>query len=208
MLATKLNNYVQLALSRLLQQYQGRTLITGVYTAIAQECQDLENAIFSLDGGRQLWNGTSTPAYGQQLDGIGEIVGISRNGLDDQQYILFLFGKIAENFSDGTIESVLAVIQYLFQGQIIIQAIYPAGLYVNILNPLIPQSLYPLVESLIMKAVGAGIKIVFTGTPPAPPSPAPPINVFRFAGPGVSGALNGFGDLNVPDSGGVFVGLI
>ncbi len=202
MLATQLNNYVTLAVSRLLQQYQQRQRIVGMYTAIATQAQELENAIFALDGGRQLWNGTSTPAYGAQLDGIGTIVGISRNGLDDQQYILFLFGKVAENFSDGTIQSVQAVIQFLFQPtDYQVQEIFPAGHYVSVENPAIPQSLYPLVESLIQNALGAAIKIVFAVTPPIPPSPAPPFEAFRFAGPGVVGSLNGFDE-------GVFVGLI
>jgi hypothetical protein len=155
MLATQITNYVQLALSRLLQQYQQRERIAGFYTAIATQCQELEDAIFSLDGGRQLWNGTTTPAYGAQLDGIGTLVGIARNGVSDQIYILLIFGKIAENFSDGTITSVQAVIQFLFQPTSYqAQEIFPAGLYVSVENPAIPESLYPLVESLVQNALG------------------------------------------------------
>lgn len=201
MLATEITNHVQQALGRLLQQYKGRALIAGFYTAFVDQIQDLEDAIFALDSGRQIWNGSTTPAIGAQLDAIGTVVGIARNGLDDQQYILFIFGKIAENFSDDTVQSVLAVIGYLFQAQqVIIQEIYPAGLYINVLNPAIPLSLFPVAETLVQNAIGAGIKLVI--------SSQPTVNVFRFAGPGVSGTLNGFGDTGVPGSGGVFVGLI
>lgn len=201
MLATEITNHVQQALGRLLQQYQGRPLIAGFYTALVNQIQDLEDAVFDLDSGRQIWDGTSTPAYGAQLDGIGEIVGISRNGLDDQQYILLIFGKIAENFSQDTANDVVSVIQYLFQAeQILMQEIYPAGLFIDILNPALPSSLFAIAKTLVQNAVGAGIQVVM--------AEQNTVNVFRFAGPGVSGALNGFGDATVANTGGVFTGLI
>lgn len=200
MLAPIINNHVQAALQRLLTQYQGRTYITGMYTGLVQQIQDLENAIFALDGGRQIWNGISTPAIGAQLDGIGQIVGIARNGLGDQQYVLLIFGKIAENFSDDTITAVLAVIGYIFQAQqVIVSEIYPAGLYVSILQPAIPSNLFPLAKNLVQNAIGAGIKLVLTESQTT--------DVFRFAGSGV-GPQNGFGDANNPGTGGVLTGQI
>lgn len=200
MLATKINNHVQQALGRLLQQYKGRPRIEGFYTALVQQIQDLENATYDLNEGRQLWDGTTTPAVGAQLDAIGTIVGISRNGLDDEQYILIIFGKICENFSDDTIEAVLSVIQYLFQAQqVLVEEIYPAGLYINVLNPAIPSGLFLLAKNLVQNAIGAGINLVI--------SQQNTTNVFRFAGSGVT-AANGFGSVNTPGSGGVFVGLI
>lgn len=194
MLATQITTHVQDALARLLQQYKGRALIAGFYTAFVAQIQELEDAVYALDGGRQIWNGSSTPAIGAQLDAIGTVVGIARNGLDDQQYILFIFGKIAENFSDDTIQAVLSVIAYIFQAQqVIVQEIYPAGLYINVLAPAIPSTLFPVAETLVQNAIGAGIKLVLTSQNT--------VNVFRFAGPGVVDALNGFDN-------GVFVGLI
>lgn len=200
MLATQITNHVQAALRRLLSQYQDRRYIAGFYTGLVEQIQDLENAIFALNAGRQIWDGNTTPAIGAQLDGIGQIVGVARNGLPDDEYILLIFGKIAENFSDDTVTAVLAVIAYVFQAeQILIQEIYPAGLYISVLNPQIPQNLFSLAQNLVENAIGAGIKLVLTS--------AETTAVFRFAGPGVSD-VNGFGDVNVPDSGGVFVGQI
>ncbi len=201
MLATQLTNYVQTALSQLLTQYQGRPRIAGFYTAFADQAQELENAIFSLDAGRQIWNGTTTPAVGAQLDGIGEIVGIARNGLSDQEYTLLLFGKISENFSDDTIASIINVTLYVFGAvQILIQEIYPAGIYVVALGATTPTSLFNLVSTLIQNSAGAGIKVVLAQSPVT--------NVFRFSGPGVVGSVNGFGSIYTPGSGGVFVGLV
>lgn len=201
MLATLISTHVQDALNRLLQQYKGRPLIAGLYTAFVTQIQELENAIYSLDAGRQFWNGTSTPAIGAQLDGIGELVGISRNGLPDNEYILVIFGKIAENFSQDTIADVGTVLQYVFQAQLVlIEEIYPAGLYINILEPAIPSSFFNVAKNLLMNTIGGGINLVI--------STSPTTATFRYAGPGVSGAVNGYGDVNVPNSGGVYAGVI
>lgn len=200
MSVTPITNHVQQALQRLLQQYKGRPLIAGFYTAFVQQIQDLENSGNLIEPGLQIWDGTTTPSVGAQLDLIGRIVGISRNGLDDAQYILVIFGKIAENFSDDTIQSVLAVVGYLFQAQeILVQEIFPAGLYIQVLEPAIPSNFFPLVVNLIQNAMGGGIKLVIGSSPT--------VNTFRFSGPGVTSA-NGFGTVSDPDSGGIFAGLI
>lgn len=200
MLAPEITNHIQQALARLMYQYQGLPRIQGFYAGFVQQVQDLEDAIFNLDAQRQLWDGTSTPAFGKQLDNIGTIVGISRNGLPDDEYLLFIFGKIAENNSDDTLAAVLSVIGYIFQAeQTLVQEIFPAALCVEVLNPAIPQRLYSIAVSLVQNALGAGIKLIISSWTNT--------NVFRFAGSGV-GPQNGFGDVNTPGSGGVFVGLI
>lgn len=202
MLAPKINDHVAQALERLLQQYKSRPLIAGMYTALIVQVQALEDMLYSLDAGRQIWDGTSTPAIGAQLDGIGEIVGIARNGLPDNEYILFIFGKIAENFSDGTIPTLLTVIQYIFQtDDIFLGEAFPAGLVFQAFNTPLPQNLWQLASSIVAGAKGSGIKLYFSGAYPTD-------RAFRFAGPGVTGAKNGFGDVNDPSVGGGFIGLI
>lgn len=201
MLAPKITDYVSNGLSQLLQQYKGRELIVGFFTAFLSQAQKCENALYDIGPLTQLWNGTSIPSFGAQLDGIGQIVGISRNGLPDDEYALFLFGKIAENFSQDTIQDVVTVISYLFQAPInIIQPIYPAGLFVEALGITIPQRLWALAAQLIQGSMGAGINLVVAG--------ASFTNAFRFDGPGVTGAVNGFGDSTDPSIGGLFVGLV
>lgn len=201
MLVTKINNHVQLGLEKLLQQYKGRPLIEGLFTAILQQIQDIEDGVYPVGTDTLLWNGTVIPAVGAQLDGIGQIVGISRNGLPDDEYALFLFGKIAENFSQSTISDVGTVASYMFQAPItIIQPIYPAGVFVEVLGIVIPPNLWSLAASLIQGSLGAGINLVVAG--------ASFTNAFRFDGPGVVGSINGFGDINNPGLGGLFVGLI
>lgn len=201
MLATQIQTHIADALNRLMQQYRGQPNIAGLYTSFVQQIQDLENAIFALDAGRQLFDGASSPAVGQQLDEIGTIVGISRNGLSDAEYLLFIFGKIAENFSDTTIPTILNIIGYVFQAeQVLLQEIYPAGIAIQMIGSPINPSLYVIAKSLVQSALGAGIGIVFAGA-------SPNLNVFRFEAPDTT-AINGFGDVNNPSVGGIFIGLI
>lgn len=202
MLVEKINDHVIQALNRLAQQYKNQPRITGFYTAIIKQIQDLENAIYDLNSGRQLWDGTTTPAVGEQLDKLGELVGISRNGLTDQQYVLFLFGKIGENFSDTTITTVETVAGYLFETQVVLlYEEYPAGVGIEVIGSQLPPSLNNVAIGLIQATLGAGIKIRFFAI-------SNTLNTFRFDGPGIVGAINGFGDVNDPDVGGVYIGLI
>jgi hypothetical protein len=194
MLAPQITNYVQDGLSKLLQQYKGRALITGALTAFLQQAQNIENALYPLEGLCQIWNGTTVPAFGAQLDGIGELVGITRNGLPDDEYALFIFGKIAENFSDDTTAAVLTVAAYLFQAPIMLmQPTYPAGIAIEALGIPIPKQLWSLAAQLIQQSMGAGINLVVAGSTFT--------NAFRFDGPGIVGTVNGFGS-------GLFVDLI
>jgi hypothetical protein len=201
MITTQITDHVQQALARLLQQYRGRTLVTGLYTSLVDQIQDLENALFALDAGRQIWNGTGSPAIGEQLDQLGTIIGIGRNGLSDAEYLLFLFGKIAENFSDTTIPTILNVVAYVFQAESVsLVELFPAGIGLGVIGSPIPESLYQVAAGLIQAALGAGIQLVFTAASPS-------TNVFRMYAPG-EGEENGFGDINNPAIGGGFIGLI
>lgn len=201
MLATHDTQHTQEALSRLMEQYKGLPLYEGFYRAFLEQIQEIEDATYELDADRQLWNGSTTPAIGKQLDNIGTLVGASRNGLPDDEYVLFLFGKIAENTSDTTMPTILSVVGYLFQAdQIFVQDKPPAGVAVEVVNPRLPQSLFPIAKSFVQNALGAGISLII--------GVCEPTNCFRFMGPGVDGAINGFGDVTVPGIGGVFAGVV
>jgi hypothetical protein len=198
MLAVEITNHVELALARLLTQYQDQPNFAALLTVLVQEIQNIESqALYPLDAARQIFN-----AVGQQLDYLGTIVGISRNGLSDAEYLLFIYGTIASNNSDSTIPSVLNIIINLFQAQVLLlQEIYPAGISVQVIGTALDPSLYPVAIELVKNALGAGIDLIFIGG-------TANTNVFRFDGMGVNPLKSGFGDLNDPTIGGGFVGLI
>ena len=201
MLVTKITTHVQDGLERLSEQYKNRPRINAIHNALYEQIQELEDSIYNLDSGRQLWNGVESPSMGQQLDNIGTIVGISRNGLSDAQYLLFIFGKIAENFSDSTLDSITSVVGYLFQAdQIIVQELPPAGLLVEAFGSNIPDSLFSFAKNLVKAAMGAGIELVFM-------SASSHEDIFSFNGNNTNSS-NGFSDANDPLIGGQFIGTI
>lgn len=201
MIVPKITTHSQDVLNRLMQQYRDKPKIEGFYGAFAEQIQDLENAIYELDAGRQVFDGVMSPAVGVQLDQIGTIVGIQRNGLSDAEYLLFIFGKIAENFSDTTIPTILNILGYVFQAEkVLLQEVYPAGIAIQMLGAPIAPSLYPIAVSLAQAALGAGIGIVFSAA-------SNTTSVFRFDAPDTT-AANGFGDATDSSVGGIFIGLI
>lgn len=201
MIVQKINTHVRDALNRLLQQFKGRPRIESFYTALIQQVQDLEDALYDMDAAMQLWNGSSTPAVGAQLDIIGDLVGIKRNGLPDNEYILFIFGKIADNFSDTTIETIITIFGYLFQGEVFLQELFPAGIGLEAFGSPIPPNLYPVAKGIVQQAMGAGIEIRYMAV-------SSHTNVFRYKGPNTIDAVNGYGTVSDPSQGGVYIGLI
>ncbi len=203
MLATKITNHVQQALERLLQQYKGQPNLAAVITALVEQIQDLENAIFSLDEGRQLFNGTTYPSVGAQLDGIGELVGIQRNGLVDEEYLIFILGKIAENFSDTTIPTIVNIVGLLYNApDIFLKECYPGGIAYEVGNPELPENLFNVAKFLVQSSLGAAIAIVYIATYDQD-------DVFTLGN--IAGTVTkgqGFGSTTNPAEGGGFASLI
>lgn len=220
MLVSKINDHVAQALGRLLQQYKALAPqyllplnsdnsllpVSGVGALIAvnaNEFQNLENAIYALDEGRKYYTGVTFPAVGAQLDGIGALVGIARNGLSDAEYLVFITATIAENFSQATIPDVINVASLLFQvSTFIALELYPAEFALEIPNtsPLQPE-LYGVVATVLYNTLGAGIGLGFIAS-------YSPTNAFRFSrvgGPPVGG---GFGTVSNPALGGRLAGLV
>lgn len=71
-----------------------------------QQVQDLEQVFFQLITLRTL-----DDSVGEQLDGIGSIVGEDRFGRNDDDYRLAVRGRIRLNLSEGTTEDIIAVVR-------------------------------------------------------------------------------------------------
>lgn len=177
--------------------------VTGLGAMIAAQAdqfQLLENAIFSLDRGRQLFDGTSYPAVGAQLDGIGALVGQPRNGMTDDLYLVFILGRIGVNFSNGTLPELSTLVSLLFQtNDFLLLPLFPAELDVQIQNTAgLAETLFPEAITLVSKATSGGVGLGF-GTI-YPPSP------FQFTTVGGGSVGGGFGTTAGPGGGG-FAGL-
>lgn len=90
------------AVGNLIDQFKGQGNIEAFIEAWAQQSQDLETAAFGL-----LTGTTLATAEGEQLDGLGTIVGVEREGRSDADYRLRIGAQILFNNSSGTIEELL-----------------------------------------------------------------------------------------------------
>ena len=198
MLVTKINNHVQQALARLLQQYQGYPRITALITAFVTQIQNLENGLYAIDAGRQIYNGN---AVGLQLDNLGTLIGLARNGLPDNQYLVLLRGTIAEDNSDTTQATLVNIIQTVFEATNVFVmtpnspggplGMPPATISFSVGGAQIPSTLYNIVETIILNSIAAGVNLVYLSTHNA-------ANSFSTAGP--QAWCSGCSDLNNPQS--------
>lgn len=198
----QISTHVQDALDRLMEQYRNKPRISAILTSLVDQIQDLEDVVFEVRDGTMLFNGTTYPAIGAQLDQIGEIVGQKRNGLEDAQYLLFILGKIAANYSDASLPTILKIIKIIYQPEsVFIRNVYPNAIAYSLGNPALDPLFFNLARTLIQGALGQTVDISYIAT-------HDPDDAFRFTyrgGPLIGG---GFADKSVPGSGGKFADSI
>jgi hypothetical protein len=128
---TKITDYVTKAIALLVEQFRNLSRIPGVFSAVAQQCQDLENTLFDLVQYRGL--STST---GVQLDRIGTILGLLRTSVDDEQYRSDLYFQAAINNSKGTPEEMIVVLKRVTGlTRVDFIEVQPATIIVSLLDP-------------------------------------------------------------------------
>lgn len=86
------------SLKLLIQQFKNKPYLASLLSSYMEQVQLLETALFLMQDARLLSN-----AEGEQLDGIGRIVGLQRNGAGDADYLMLLGVKILANRSKATI---------------------------------------------------------------------------------------------------------
>ena len=194
MAVTKVTTHNTDALARLLYQYRDSTNLKSLITAIfGTQVQDIENAIYQLMTRLDIDN-----SEGDQLDGIGEIVGQERQGLSDDLYKLWLKAKIGKNTSEGDLERVISIWS-LFNPDATVIHIYeyfPASISISS-----NSALDPVYASYLTEILGFMQGIVCAGISVSTIIVFDPDNAFGFYGATDAG---GFGDLNDSEVGGEF----
>lgn len=189
---TKLiSNHIDLAMKRLFYQYDDSKSIRGILESLAEQIQDVENNQFAL---YYVWH--IELSFGQQLDNIGEQVGLARGGLNDADYRVRLRTKIAVNTSAGLTEQIYSFIRLLAgnrDGYLKLTDNYPAGFQIEITINFSDNELQFLKEAIQQVKPMA---VTFTGMTKADE------DSFRFD------IGKGFGSIHNPSSGGKFAGLI
>lgn len=215
-MVTPILTHIKDALKRLLQQYQSiakrfsvpvsttgfnqdASRLDAIIIALTNEIQNIENAVDTVAVGQLFYDGSFFRSSGAQLDGIGEIVGQARNGLDDGIYLLYILAKIAENFSNATIPEMVHIAKLLFRVDTFDAFPMPPAEFnfqIPDTTPTPPEQ-FPLIANILEASLGAGIGLgfitVFSAT-----------NPFAYRdlfGPPVGG---GYGDLTNPSVGGEY----
>lgn len=99
-------DYSEVALSRLLTQFQGKSTIEGLLSAYTKVLQDTQDTSFELLNSRGL--SVATNSY---LDNLGKLLGETRKGRSDEPYRAALYARIRINSSEGTPKEVLDILK-------------------------------------------------------------------------------------------------
>lgn len=138
------------------QQWKDLPNIDNLLTLFATKVQEIENMMFQLLEDRVL-----DAAAGQQLDGIGEIVGETRNGRGDAEYKSALDVRIKINISSGTPETMIDVMASLTNStHINFIEQYPAEVELHSNGDFIPPNLLENIKRIAPAAVAVYLTVV------------------------------------------------
>lgn len=224
---TPITTHVDDALARKIEQYKDTPKFDGLVTSLVEQIQLIEDAAHPLFLKRML-----AEAEGAQLDGFGKIVGLARQGFDDDFYRILLNVKIGQNISSGEPERVIAVMKILVQANLVHYQNHGDGEISLSVDAEIAEDFVDFIYSNMQKMIMAGVRITYIstfdpdesfsmdGTGPiglgfsslADPSSGGKLAYihrlkFPFAMEGDDRNADGFGALGDPFAGGVFVGL-
>ena len=221
---TRIPDHVAKALARLLYQYRSlpgaytvplpitggsvdTSVLGAIIAAITDQIQDLENQLFAIDNGRMYFDGSTFPAEGKQLDGLGDLVDQPRNGMSDSEYELFITAKIAQDYSTGTIEDLVFLVRLLFKAPLIqMFEAYPGEVRFHLTSAGVDPALYATAAAMVQKSLAGGVALGGITVTSAS-------SVFMFSSAGGPSVGGGFGTAanTAPlyqESGGWFASLI
>ena len=147
----------------LLEQFKSKSLFIEICKTISESSKKLEDAIFEVRD--EYWIET---AIGIQLDNIGNIVGITRNGRNDTEYRKAIKVQINVNNGSGEPETIITAISGIY-GATKVQLIGKNGILYIWTNITLVADDYTNIEKLIPAGVqlilvsGSGIPFVFYG---------------------------------------------
>lgn len=139
----------------LLEQFHNSPLLQTMVAVLMGQVQDAEGVAWQLLTERSL-----DYAVGNQLDGLGLIVGEPRNGRDDDQYRVALRVRIAVNKSNGKPEELLNILSLLF-GTVDawLREYYPAAVAIELRNPAVSPNAPDALIRFLRSAKAAGVKL-------------------------------------------------
>ena len=170
-------------------QFKGLTNWEGFLNAVAAQVQTYEDEIYRFFDELDL-----NHAIGAQLDGLGEILGESRNSRGDTEYRSALRVRLKINTSSGEPETLIEVLAAITDSTSV-QLLEPSTAYIELTfdGTTIPSDL--LANMQLIKAAGVQLSLLVSS------SSFP----FTFDGDTAGGGLS---SIHAPTEGGEFSGAI
>jgi len=151
------------AFNRLYKQWEERDNWQKLMSVVGEEFGNVNKQQGEIKAFRYI-----STAAGQGLDDIGEVVGRSRAGLDDDDYRLAIIAEAVSLFSSGTVPEILGVIAALLPAVTGVEFVekFPASWTVCIVN-LTPE-LFDLLLEILADQPAAGVSaLLCTFDPPS-----------------------------------------
>lgn len=145
----------------MLEQFRSSEAFKAFIAIAMYQIQDLEGAAWQLLTERNVEYAT-----GAQMDGLGQVVGETRNGRTDDEYRVALRTRIAVNRSSGRAEELLNILDLLFGDtlDVWLREGTNASLSMDLRNPAVaPNTPAALIRFLrAAKAGGVRLDLVYT----------------------------------------------
>lgn len=156
-------DYLDEARGRLPQQFAGKPRIDGLVQSLMAELQAAEDAGWAVFVDRLLQN---NPSNDDVLNKIGDIVGQSRNGSSNAEYLSFIRARIRSNKSDGTRETLIAIVLLLL-GQTTIVQVREYIKTIELEANGVTINSYTVLRDFLLRAKPAGTSLYFFASPAA-----------------------------------------
>lgn len=163
-------DYIELLRQDLLEQFKDKPVIDALNEAIGEQLNDLRDFFDALKNERSVLT-----AVGKQLDGVGDIVGLTRMEagawacatqptyvLTDDEYRVFLLFKIWKNTNDCTYYDVMKAFRMFWARPLYYRETpeEPATMILESETLTPEDDARKLLEAPIIKAAGVGIKVI------------------------------------------------
>lgn len=189
----KIENHINRALARRLQQWIEKPNLKSLIEVHAGGYQDLEQVFIDLrDATIAVAN-----AFGAQLDVLGQIVGQERMNFDDDFYRILLLARIGINVSNGEPERIISTTKLLTKANFVhYMSLRGAEIAVGsdgVINPLSVSFLLSNLGRVVMGGVRVDYLAIYDGP-----------DSFSFDGPNQKTPGKGFGSIDDANAGGKF----
>ena len=169
-------DYIELLRDDLLEQFKDKPVIDALNVAIGEQLNELKAFYNALRDERNVLT-----AVGKQLDGVGDIVGLTRMEagawacatqptyvLNDDEYRVFLLFKIWKNTNNCTYADVMKAFRMFWDKPLHYRETpdEPATMILESEDLSPEDDAQKLLEAPIVKAAGVGIKVIATTVSP------------------------------------------